>query len=72
MNQTLNDGDGLNRVLDEALKRERYNDLERAEVVLLVHDNQKVEVGKGKVDQGKPNLIPDRIQELGIHQRQFR
>ena len=68
----LNYGDGLNRVFDETLKRERYNDLERVEVELLVHDNQKVEVGKREVDQEKPNLIPDRIQELGGHWRRFR
>ena len=68
----LNYGDGLNGVLDETLKRESYNDLERVEVVLLMHDNQKVEVDKRKVDQEKPNLIPDRIQELGSCQHQIR
>ena len=68
----LNYGDGLNRVFDETLKKERYNDLERVEVGLLVHDNKKVEVGKREVDQGKPNLIPDRIQELGGRWCQFR
>ena len=59
-------------MFDETLKRKRYNDFERVEVVLLVHNNQKVEVGKREVDQEKPNLIPDRIQELGGHQHRFR
>ena len=59
-------------MLDETLKRERYNDLERVEVGLLVHDNQKAEDGKGEVDQGEPNLVPDRIQELGGRQCRFR
>ena len=58
--------------MDETLKRERYNDLERVEVGLLVHDNKKAEVGKGEVDQGEPNLVPDRIQELGSRQCRFR
>ena len=43
----------LDRVLDAGLKRERYPDLKRVDVKLLVHDGKEVEHCKGEVDKGK-------------------
>lgn len=44
---------GLDRVLDETLKRERYPDLKRVEVRLLVRDDGEGEICKGEVEKGK-------------------
>jgi len=44
---------GLDKVLDDALKRERYPDLKWVDVRLLVRDDQEVDLCMGEVEKAK-------------------
>jgi len=56
----------LDRVLDDALKRERYPDLKRVDVKLLVHDGKEVEVEKGQARQWFPVLESRGLLTIGV------
>ena len=48
----------LDRVLDGALTRERYPDLKRVDVKLLVHDSTEVSAGRREAEASKASWFP--------------
>jgi len=61
----------LDRVLDDGLNRERYPDLRRVDVRLLVHNGEEVEfckreVGKGEAMQWFPALESRGLLTVGV------